>query len=172
MTTVGDRLKYIIEQQGVSIRKFCETHELNYTNMTMVIKNDRPLGMNVLHQVKAAIPQLDAEWLLYGTDRDNVPKNDNIKFLPQTAEPESEYLKSDPFEKLLLTYLDSPSIQDKIKSILNDPIQLLKRDAFEAACESPGFITKLDEIHAEDPKLFKKIIDQVEQWNKEDQEAN
>ncbi|RZJ91327.1 MAG: XRE family transcriptional regulator [Chryseobacterium sp.] len=104
MKTLGERLKFYIDNQGISMKKFCEANDLSYTNLTMVVKNERSLGMNVLNQIKIAIPEIDSEWLLFGTDRQNVRENENHEIIPSFSEPGSIY-GEDPFTKTLLTYL-------------------------------------------------------------------
>lgn len=120
MTTTGERLKYYIENEGFSLRAFAQKFDMNYTGLTQIIKNERPLGMNILMQIKAGLPNLDADWLLFGTKRETVSINDNINPLQTLSEPVSEYVPIDPVKAMFLKYMDDKDVQDKVREILNN----------------------------------------------------
>jgi len=118
METIGERLRYYIENQYGAIKEFCQKFEIHYPGLTSIMNNKRPLGMEVLHQIKKALPNLDTEWLLYGTKRLEITNIDNG--LVVINEPSETYGNNDPGEIALLKYLDRPSVQDKLKAILRD----------------------------------------------------
>ena len=119
MRTTGERLKHIIENEGFNPKSFCVKFEMNYTGMNMIINNDRPLGMNILLQLKKAIPKLDANWLLFGEhENENVHKYEDNGKLLESAETAFFYDKLDPGAQALLKYLDLDIVQEKLRMIL------------------------------------------------------
>ena len=116
METIGERLRYYIENQYGAIKEFCQKFEIHYPGLTSIMNNKRPLGMEVLNQIKNALPNLDTEWLLYGTKRREITNIDNS--LSPAIEETEVHNMVDPGEVALLKYLDRPSVQEKIKSFL------------------------------------------------------
>ena len=116
METIGERLRYYIENQYGAIKEFCQKFEIHYPGLTSIMNNKRPLGMEVLNQIKNALPNLDTEWLLYGTNRGEITNIDNsLAIVNEQTKINGEV---DPGEVALLKYLDRPSVQEKIKSFL------------------------------------------------------
>jgi plasmid maintenance system antidote protein VapI len=118
METTGERLRYYIENQYGAIKEFCQKFEIHYPGLTSIMNNKRPLGMEVLHQIKKALPNLDTEWLLYGTKRLEITNIANE--LPIASEPLEVYGIADPGEIALLKYLDRPNVQEKLRLIITN----------------------------------------------------
>ena len=118
MRTPGERLKYYIENEGFSLRAFAQQFDMNYTGLTQIIKNERPLGMNILMQVKAGLPNIDADWLLFGTERSGVSINENIDKIGEVSEPHLKYECIDPVKAMFLKYMDDMDVQNKLREIL------------------------------------------------------
>lgn len=129
MKTVGERIRYLIDKQGISLRQFCKNNEILYTGMSSIINNEREIGMKVLHQLKKAIPEMDTEWLLFGTDRDEgISKYYNTPdAVAVVAEPEPDRLSWDKIEKLVMDYLDSDKAHEKIAEIYDDALNNRRR---------------------------------------------
>jgi len=119
MKTVGERIKYLIDKQGVSLRQFCKNNDILYTGMSSIISNDREIGMKVLHQLKKAIPEMDTEWLLFGTERiENISKYSNIEIpLLEVDKSNKIHPTWEQVEQMVLQYLEEDRVQDKIRKI-------------------------------------------------------
>lgn len=115
METVGERLRYIIENQYGNVKEFCEKFKIHYPGLTSILNNKRPLGMEVFVQIKNAIPSIDSEWVLFGNDR-GITNIDNSLLQEKISEPMQIY-GADPVEKMFLKYLNQPEI---IKLILKN----------------------------------------------------
>lgn len=90
------------------------------------MKDDRRLGINILDQLKEAIPTLDAEWLLYGTERQ--PIKYDSQTAPSLLAETGESYGQDPFESYVLDILKRP----KAQKVLEDSVkQILKTAGFE-----------------------------------------
>lgn len=120
MLTLGDRLKQIIENQGDTIRQFCIKNEITYNSLISIINNQRSLGINVLFQLKKAIPDLNAQWLLFGEQTKSVNTYDNTQIIQSFNEP----TVSDPVKETFLKYMDHPEvkklIEETVKKIIKD----------------------------------------------------
>lgn len=115
--STAERLSYYIKNQVDSLPKFCEEYGIEYNGFTRILSGSRPIGINILHQVHAAFPNLNVHWVLYGDGAMEV----NRDTLSSVNEEFEMYNKGkDTFETLLLKYLDRDSIKEKIKSILNE----------------------------------------------------
>jgi len=44
MDTIGERLLYLINTQGVSMKKFCEKNGLSYQSINPICNNKREIG--------------------------------------------------------------------------------------------------------------------------------
>ena len=108
MKTTGERLKYFIELQGFSLLSFAKKNEINYSGLTQIVNNKRPLGIEVLQQLKTSLPNIDTEWLLFGTLRDEKSTKDiaSVKTI------------SDPGKEMLLKYLEDEDIQERILELI------------------------------------------------------
>jgi len=114
MDGTAERLRELIDKQGVTLKKFCEVNKLNYSGISNIINGERSLGVNILRQLKDVFPNLDTNWLLFG----DIQKNITIEEQLEVSEPQEKYGISDPGELMFLNYLDRPSVQEKIKMIL------------------------------------------------------
>jgi len=112
MASPGERLKYFIENKGFTVKNFCDENKLDYAGMNKIVRNVNGLGVKVLAQVREILPDLDADWILFGTERKNVVKNYDID---QDEIP-------DHFEDLFLTYLSKPKsihiMKEQVKEVL------------------------------------------------------
>lgn len=117
MNTIGDRLKYVIEMQGDSVKKFCDSNGINYSGIINIINGERSLGVKILKQLKEVIPNLDANWLLFD---ESIQKEDISKYdIDNPVRIINENALGDQLVKqLLLKYLDDSDIQNRIKQIL------------------------------------------------------
>jgi transcriptional regulator with XRE-family HTH domain len=118
MDTTGDRLRQIIAGQAVNVKDFCTKNDLSYSGISNIINGERELGMNVLRQLKKVVPNMDIDWLLFGTSRKDVNPYENPQELRIIDEPE-KIGDSDIFLRGLLQCLDNESVQEKLKDILN-----------------------------------------------------
>jgi len=119
MKTTGERLSYLISTQKVNMSQFCEIHGLSYQSINPICNNHREIGINIIRDLMKIFPNLNLNWLLYGTGNINYTKistNDSDMML---QEPGDNY-NEDVVEKLFLTYLDKKSIRKKVLEIVND----------------------------------------------------
>jgi len=115
----GKRLNYYVEKQGLTKKKFCENFAFEYNNMTSIMSEKRVLGINILNQIHFAFPKLNIHWLLYGEGSEEI--GDNEMYI--LNEPVEMYVKdSDAFEFILLKYLDSDKIKNKIYEIIKEKV--------------------------------------------------
>lgn len=111
---VGKRLAFYIENKGFKKKEFCEKYGFVYNNFTTILTGTMPLGINVLNKIKAALPDLNIEWLLYGNGLPDLDLESKLN------EPEATYLKEDAFEELLLNYIEKGKVKKSILKMIND----------------------------------------------------
>lgn len=111
---VGRRLAFYIENKGYKKKEFCEKYGFVYNNFTTILTGRMPLGINVLNKVKEALPNLNIEWLLYGNGSPDLNTENSVN------EPEVILVKEDPFEDLLLRYIEKGKVHKLIKKMIND----------------------------------------------------
>ncbi len=120
MSTVGQRVSYLLDYMGVDIKDFCVKNGIAYNNLIQVKNDSRPLGSNVMFQLKVAVPNLNINWLYFDEGTMFISKNDNNDSkIEKVEEPSVNYEVSDPFEKTFLTYLEKP----KSKAIMEKHIK-------------------------------------------------
>lgn len=119
MKTVGERIKYVIEKEGLSVLSFATENNINYSGLTQIINNKRSLGMEVLHQLKAALPKINTEWLLFGDSNfENVSHYVNIENPKALQESAEKYMFNDPVKEMFLQYMKDPDVQNMIRQIM------------------------------------------------------
>lgn len=119
MKTIGERLSYLISTQKVSMSKFCEIHGLSYQSINPICNNRREIGINIIHDLMEIFPNLNINWLIYGTGEINYTKyDDNSKELI-INEPGENYA-IDPMEIIFLNYLSKKNVRNKVIEIIND----------------------------------------------------
>jgi hypothetical protein len=109
---VGKRLSEYIEKQGFSKPKFCEKYEIDYNGFVRILADKRPIGINVLHQVHNALPNLNVHWVLYGEG----PMEINESIL---NEPKEAYKIN---KDSLLKLLSDKEFKDVVVKIIQDEI--------------------------------------------------
>jgi hypothetical protein len=119
MKTLGQRLSYLISTQNVSMLKFCDTHNLKYSSINPICNDKREIGMNIINDLVKIFPNLNINWLVYGTGSVNYTIYDEINSPLMIKEPDLFYYK-DEFETLLLSYLEKKTIRKKVLEIAND----------------------------------------------------
>jgi len=111
---IGKRLAFYIENKGYKKKEFCEKYGFVYNNFTTILTGRMPLGINVLNKIKESLPDLNIEWLLYGNGLPDL----NLDSIMN--EPSVHYLKEDPFEDLLLRYIEKGKVHKLIQKMIND----------------------------------------------------
>lgn len=111
---VGKRLAFYIENKGYKKKEFCEKFGFNYSNFVTMLSGSMPLGINVLNKVKESLPDLNIEWLLYGN---GVP---DLNLENEINEPRTTYIKEDPFEELLLRYIEKGKVYKLLQKMITD----------------------------------------------------
>jgi len=119
METIGERLLYLINTQGVSMKKFCEKNGLSYQSINPICNNKREIGIQIIHDLMKIFPTLNINWLIYGTGTANYTisgTGDNIFLLQEPAEKHAY----DPVEETFLHYLNTESVRNTLKQMLKD----------------------------------------------------
>ena len=117
MKTLGERISYLVESTGLNKSQFCQKYGFAKSSFIAITNDTRVIGLNIVKDLMVAFPNLNINWLIYGTGDVNYIKNGTIEDHLILKEPEEEY--GDSFENLLLKYLDKKSIQNKILEITN-----------------------------------------------------
>jgi transcriptional regulator with XRE-family HTH domain len=123
MHSIGSRLLYLIESQGDNLTSFSKKTEINYASLSELTRDKRNLGGVLLKRLAEAIPDLNLNWLFLGEGEMFLHKNaieseyKNVVESSILNEPFEQYLTIDPGEEMLLKYLDSKRVQDKLKLI-------------------------------------------------------
>jgi transcriptional regulator with XRE-family HTH domain len=115
MQTEGERLRYYIESKGVSIRKFCGDNGILYTSLHPILKNSRPLGINILKKIMESCPNLNVNWVLTGKGDVEI----NPREVDALKEPSPVYGNIDPGYEAFLKYLDREVAVEKIKKLID-----------------------------------------------------
>ena len=142
MKTIGERLTYYIDYKGFTKKDFCEKANTPYNNFVRVLKNTRPLGMNVLMDIKKALPKLSVNWLLYGEGVPDIIEHDGqvnenafaYELLNQ-KEP-SELMKAgmeDWIVQIIKEHTDP-----RFKKLNEDILVLMKRDISDLKKKDKG----------------------------------
>jgi hypothetical protein len=109
MQTEGDRLKYYIEINEISILDFCKKNKIVYTSLHPILQNSRPLGMKILKQVMEAFPNLNTNWVLTGLGNIEITEIEKSVII-------------DPGYEAFLNYFDKETTTDKINSLIENKI--------------------------------------------------
>lgn len=115
MNTEGERIRYYIEKQGVSVRSFCVKNNIGYSGFHQVLQDSRNLGMIVLKQIIEAYPNLNVNWLLTG--RGNVEIDTEAEGAMKDLQP--IYGTIDPGLEAFLKYFENPITVKKINEIID-----------------------------------------------------
>ncbi len=129
MSEAHERLTYYIKNQGFELKDFCAQYGFTYNSFTQILAGTRPLGRKILDQLIDALPNLSADWLLYGRGQmeivDPVFTNKNVNYGVQddnkmlvVTSPNTDYNNIDPGKKMLLSYLNDPDVQNMIRQIM------------------------------------------------------
>lgn len=151
---IGERLTYYIEKQGYTKKEFCEKFGFNYNSFVNILADKLPLGMNVLKQVKDALPNLNTEWLLFD--------NGEMEVIPSglTSEPSEIYKKIDGNNLEKINALLTGTIKDKNKIIIGLEFQVTAlTKELEAQKEEIHIKSNVDssvEVSNDNPELVKQ----------------
>lgn len=115
MNTIGERLMYLIETKEINMSEFCRKYNLNYVSIERITKDKRPLGINIIKDLMVVFPNLNINWLVFGTGNINYSKNDVMQE-NMLQEPHEDY-NVDLVEKVFLKYLNNEKIINRIKEI-------------------------------------------------------
>ena len=123
---IHERLAYYIESKGFTKTSFCKEFKFNYNSFVNTLAGNLPLGMNVLKQVKQALPNLNTEWLLFGNGEIEIISSG----LTILNEPSEIYKKIDGNNLEKVNALLTGTIKDKNKIIagLEFQIETLKKE--------------------------------------------
>jgi transcriptional regulator with XRE-family HTH domain len=119
MDTSGERLKQLIELQGLNMRKFCEKFDIPYTSFQQMTANKREIGMVTLWKLIEIFPDLNLNWLVLGKGPKMLSKYDYTK-LPEKMIEESVNKESDIVENAILKYLSKETVRNSFKSIVKE----------------------------------------------------
>lgn len=119
MNTIGERLSYLIKNKEVSVLQFCKKYNFSYNSMNSIINNHRDIGINIISDLMEVFPNLNINWLIYGTGSVNYTISDNITQEHILDEPGEKYAE-DSFENLILQYMDRPKVKKKLKKLVCD----------------------------------------------------
>ncbi len=108
MDTIGKRLTFFIENEGFTKKSFCDKFDFHYDSFVMIMADKRPLGINVLNNIKSALPNLNVDWLLY---------DGNISNSNMVNEPGEAYNHTDFGEEMIINYLKRKKVQAELKKI-------------------------------------------------------
>jgi transcriptional regulator with XRE-family HTH domain len=122
MDTIGERLLYLINTQGVSMKKFCEKNGLSYQSINPICNNKREIGIQIIHDLMKIFPSLNINWLIYGTGTANYTISGTDENIYLLEEP-PEKLNYDPLEETILHYLDNKNVRNKVKEIIKEEIK-------------------------------------------------
>lgn len=123
METVGRRLKKLIETEAATLQEFCDKFGFVYNSIQPITKDKRELGINIVKELAQKIPGLNTHWLLFGEGQ--------MKF-SLYAENARENAVSEPgtadnlMEEVLLQYLSSKKVRDKIGEIVLEKLTALQ----------------------------------------------
>jgi len=119
MTTPGARLKYFIENKGVTLSNFCEIHGLDYKAINKIVNNSIGLGVKVLSRFKEILPEMDADWILFGDNESSIVKSNDLNIAEESP---LTYETANEFEKLIFKAMEKPQaktiIEGHIKKIM------------------------------------------------------
>jgi hypothetical protein len=111
----GKRLTYYIEKQGYTKRYFCDNFSFDYASFTQVLAETRPMGIKIVDKVHFALPKMNVHWMLYGEGSEEFQDD----FSNILNEPLEFYGKeNDIIESIIVKYLDSDKIKNKIYEII------------------------------------------------------
>lgn len=115
MDTIGKRLTYLIESKGLNKAEFCEKFGFNYQAFVPITNDKRTLGIKIINDLMTVFPNLNINWLLYGSGSINA----SGKQIDLVEEPD-EFYKTDIMEKVFLKYLDNNNVRNKVLEIVHD----------------------------------------------------
>lgn len=120
MTEAHERLTHYIKTQGFELKDFCAQFGFVYNSFTQILAGTRPLGRKIIDQLADALPNMSIDWLLYGRGQmeltDKNISNKNVSY----SEVNETISLPDPFEEMLLKYLDREKIREKLNIILKN----------------------------------------------------
>ncbi len=121
-STVGKRLTYYLKKQGFTKKQFCHAYNIQYNGFVMILSGSRNIGINVLHQVHEALPNLNTHWLLYGIGPEEVVVDTNAYMV---AEKGAEYKASteDEVYRTLQKLMKENYFQSEIKELIASSIK-------------------------------------------------
>jgi transcriptional regulator with XRE-family HTH domain len=105
---IGKRLSQYIDSLGLTKKQFCDNNGLDYNNWVNIMADKSPLGAKRLDELKAALPELNVEWLLYGNGSPDIHG---------VMEPPAEYETSDPVVEMFLKYLGHGKVREALEQI-------------------------------------------------------
>ena len=66
LTSEGQRLKAVIADSGMSMRKFALKIGLSQTIVSQVVGGTKPMSINMVNRIKNEMPRYNADWILTG----------------------------------------------------------------------------------------------------------
>jgi len=114
MDTIGERLTYYVEKQGVAKKQFCSDNDIVYNNFTIILNNKRKLGLNVLNKIKKGFPNLNVNWLLYGEGNPELSNSAG-----SVSEPGISY-GTDPMVDVVLKALKTSKVKEYLSTLIEE----------------------------------------------------
>jgi hypothetical protein len=110
-----DRIALFIEHQGISQNAFDVSIGRPKGYIGKQSRSKASIGSDILETILRTYENLNPQWLISG-------EGEMIKGSKKESEVKESGSKynQDPFENILLQYLDRPKIKEKIKNLLND----------------------------------------------------
>lgn len=123
MTTVGQRLQQLIQNEGHTQGSFAEKFNFRQSLLSEVLNDKRALGIHTAKKFIEAIPDANLNWIYFEIGA--MKLSDEVKGEAALREPSLEYNK-DPMEAVFLKYLKSDSIKVIIEKLVEQKLKQMK----------------------------------------------
>lgn len=114
-TNISDRVRQIIENEGVSINAFGASVEASNSYFNKLLKNKGTLGSDMVEKILRTYPHINSDWLLLGEgemyrNKDSAPKNnlhqEEIVRMVEALPVEIDHIKPQITEGIGVPYFD------------------------------------------------------------------
>ncbi|OYU79926.1 MAG: hypothetical protein CFE23_11770 [Flavobacterium sp. BFFFF1] len=117
METPNERLRQRIEKDGGTLKEWCQKYHVDYKTIQLMTSGVRPVTQKKLMPLEESVPDFDAFHILHGVKR---YKTDDQAEENVVLEPGRLH---DPFEGMLLQYLQSEPVKREITKIVAAQLQ-------------------------------------------------
>ncbi len=112
MSTLGWRIKQLVENEKISLKDWCRKYGLDYSTFQQITNDSRGIGVKNLMELYTNVPNVDLNWIVAGAET-----------FPSTVNERPARYPSDPAEDMILKYLQRPKVQQLLSSIIQEEIQ-------------------------------------------------